>query len=103
MFSFITGSRHYGSETEESDVDLVIFCDNGTEARLKELSDDKKFPIRFGKLNVITLKTIEEFVAWKVARDRITPTMPKSDRVDEHKRVLDALGCKERNGVSGND
>lgn len=70
MNSFITGSQVYGNQTPESDVDLCILVDKGTENKLAELAGGK-YPIRFGNLNLICCNTEKEMNAWHSARDEV--------------------------------
>jgi len=68
MNAFITGSRVYGKiPTSETDIDLVIQCDEKTAELLRKLSDIGKEPVRYGKLNLILLTSEEEFASWLVA------------------------------------
>lgn len=69
MRSFITGSRAYGSPTEESDIDLVILVDNYDASVLQTHSDapdpsDKLSHCRYGNLNILLCRTEQEFLAW---------------------------------------
>ena len=64
MLSIITGSQNYGQPTPESDVDLVIRCSETTKELLIEISDLKKMPIKFGKLNIICCTNDDEFALW---------------------------------------
>lgn len=100
--AFITGSHFYGKPTADSDIDLAIMCCPETEKKLKELSDSKSFPIRFGNLNLVTLKTPSEYDAWLAARQRIAemPAHTKEDRIAIHKEELAWRGCEHKKDVS---
>jgi len=65
---FITGSRIYGSPTEDSDLDMVIIA---REHEWDFLVDNQggKFPVRYGKLNLILCRNSREYDSWKEARD----------------------------------
>ncbi len=65
MDSFITGSHVYGTPTEDSEIDLVVFVDEATRDKLVELSEQGKFPVRYGKLNLLIATTPEEYAVWK--------------------------------------
>jgi len=68
MRAFLTGSQIYGNPSPESDVDLVIFTDQETVDKLVELSDNKSFPIKFGRLNLIITKNEAEYTTWYAAK-----------------------------------
>lgn len=100
--AFITGSRAYGDPRLDSDVDLVIRCSPDLEATLRYLSDFKDptersnptRPIRFGRLNLITCTTDEQFAVWRLGTthmknvsSRQLVTFPKEDA----KQVFDRL------------
>lgn len=65
--AFLTGSHVYGTPTEESDVDLVVFMEEREAAKLWGLQDGEKNGgvIRFGKLNIIPCSSRERFNDWK--------------------------------------
>ena len=72
MESFITGSRVYGTATEESDIDLVILCSPEDKKMLTALSDTGKMPTRYGKLNLCILDSSDydekkKFELWAAA------------------------------------
>lgn len=67
--AFVTGSHIYGTPGPESDIDLVVLCNAKTKAKLLEEAGGK-YPIRFGKLNVIVASSQEEYKAWADAKAR---------------------------------
>lgn len=74
MLSFLTGSRVYGLSRRNSDIDLVILCDEATKGRLLSWSEDAetdlgKRTIRFGKLNIIACVDEREYAIWKVGTE----------------------------------
>ena len=84
MNAFLTGSRIYGTPSENSDIDLVVLM-NQTEIEMLS----SKFPIRFEKLNIIAVNNAHEFSLWKEAMELCVNEMPVSrDRAIEiHKAV----------------
>lgn len=69
MNAFLTGSRVYGTPLSYSDIDLVILVDSKTNAQLEKMKDDDSEPIRFGRLNLIALTSVEDFDKWKVGTE----------------------------------
>jgi len=77
MKSFITGSQRYGTPTDKSDIDLVVYVDQGTELLLRDHNENENeneikynfgsryAPVRFGKLNLILITDKTEFKIWK--------------------------------------
>lgn len=74
--AFITGSRAYGTPREDSDIDLVILCNEDVAGRLRELADagdefpasvagPNSFSIRFGKLNIIACFDKKVYDLWR--------------------------------------
>lgn len=63
MNAFLTGSRAYGEPRPDSDVDLVIQCDESTAKLLMKLSEDTG-AIKFGQLNILACTTKAEYRAW---------------------------------------
>lgn len=59
---FITGSHAYGSPTEDSDIDLVVWAVGDTRAVLEAGG----YPIRFGKLNLILVSDADQWNIWRV-------------------------------------
>lgn len=82
--SFVTGSQAYGTPTEDSDVDLMVWVTSSDLNRLRGMADKKKptkdftgeesqgsdggpeaDSLRFGKLNLIAVTWKEAFLAWQ--------------------------------------
>lgn len=67
--AFLTGSREYGTPRLDSDIDLVIYC-NEKVARLlvaeREQTEPASKAIRFGKLNLIVCIEKPVYDAWNV-------------------------------------
>jgi len=64
MKAFLTGSHAYGAPTSESDVDLVVLVTEAEAAVLREQSETKQIPHRYGNLNLIILTDVLEYNAW---------------------------------------
>lgn len=62
---FITGSHAYGAPTADSDIDLVVFVPSEVRELLVKNSDDKKYPVRYGKLNLILARSLADFKVWE--------------------------------------
>lgn len=94
MQAFITGSRAYGKSRSDSDLDLVIRCDECTAETLRKLCDKNEgkrgFPCMFGILNLIICTTDEEYAVWKLGTKSICQTF-KRHTSDEAKAVFDIL------------
>lgn len=94
MKAFLTGSRVYGTPTEDSDIDLVIYCESSTKEKLIELSDSGKMPCMFGKLNIIFATNESQYSAWKEACQEckeLSP-LPKETAFKIHDRIRDGYG-----------
>lgn len=107
MKAFITGSQAYGTAVAGSDTDLVIFVDEATKGKLQARSENGKYPIRFGDLNLVCVTTEEEWAAWKLGTARCVKkaresvgSMDKEEaiRIHEHSRLV--FGVKEYDGES---
>lgn len=94
MKAFLTGSRVYGTPTEDSDIDLVIYCDTSTKEKLIELSDNGKMPCMFGKLNIIFAINETQYKAWSEAKEHCNLFKPISRELafEIHDRVRDKYG-----------
>jgi len=64
---FITGSHAYGSPTENSDIDLVVWAVGETRAKLEVGG----YPIRFGRLNLILISDIDQWDIWKIGTEAL--------------------------------
>lgn len=71
MTAFLTGSRAYGDPGPDSDVDLVVRVDKETAEKLRKLSDNGEYPIRFGKLNLVLCASDQAFGAWRYGTDKL--------------------------------
>jgi len=103
--AFITGSKAYGRDGyggNGEDVDLVILVDKPTEALLLAESDLGKFPIRFGKLNLIVTSDEKEYAAWLLAKHacRRTPELTKDKAIHIHEKIRKSLGIAEVSDAS---
>jgi predicted nucleotidyltransferase len=84
VIGFLSGSHTYGTPRPDSDVDIVVLTDETMRARLREICDpNESFPtkpgydkrdgesLRFGKLNLIIVPTLEEYTAWENATNQL--------------------------------
>lgn len=94
--AFITGSRAFGTPRDDSDLDLVILTDAETKNAVVEFSELGKQPVRFGKLNLIVVTSIEEFEAYATARKECLPYSSRDKAFAVHRKVLRALAAKKR-------
>lgn len=105
MRSFITGSVAYATATEDSDLDLVVLVSPDTKNKLKEISDNQGYPIKFGCLNLVCVTSEEEWAAWKLATIRCQNTpapISKEQAIKIHEHSRKAMGIEEYKGESGN-
>jgi len=70
--AFITGSHAYGTPTDESDIDLVVWV--GGDA--KTLLAKEGYPIRFGNLNLILVDSEEQWTAWEAGTNALKRIAP---------------------------
>ena len=70
---FITGSRVYGSPTEDSDLDIVIRCDRYVAAVLESLIgkcssdyDHESVSVQCGRINLHLCTTDREYDRWRL-------------------------------------
>jgi len=72
----LTGSQVYGTPTEDSDVDLVVLCDEDTQARVAKLLTGEDPPpiasgprggvsLKAGRLNLIFTALPDEVEDWR--------------------------------------
>lgn len=106
-FAFLTGSRIYGQPRPDSDIDLVVRCDQELVDRLCEEFPDAnchtavhvddpnaEYPpevshaFRFGSLNLILVVSDTAYESWKAARDEcIAAMMKKRNGITRDKAV----------------
>lgn len=81
LLPFITGSQVYGKPTAESDIDLVIYCDNFETAKILGLNYTEKgvAPIRYEHLNLIICDSLESYWAWKHGTDDLIAHFRKTN------------------------
>lgn len=99
MNAFLTGSRAYGIPTDESDTDLVVYCDdqkalhvlrqhadNPTEASRASAAEFQpaSFSLRYGKLNLIVCTILGRWDAWRRGTVKLLAEAPVTrDRAKE--------------------
>lgn len=109
MKSFVTGSRAYGTPTEESDIDLVVLLESEDCFALIAQAEMNHGPLngsggpndvslRFGKLNLICLDDPEKFDLWKQATDVLKSRKPvtREEAVAYHREHVDAAIAQRR-------
>jgi len=74
--AFLTGSHAYGTPHEQSDIDLVILCDEETRLKLRSLANRHNGQIRFGGLQVLAFSNEAVFSAWKTINDQLITRKP---------------------------
>lgn len=91
MQAFITGSRRYGTPGQDSDIDLVVRCDDDTANMLFDLSDQEGScqTIRFGLLNLIVCTSDSTFAKWKQGTEELAAKAPvtREEAVATFKRL----------------
>ena len=92
--SFLTGSRVYGTPSDQSDLDLVIRVSPEDMETLKKASDNGRLPIRFGKLNLICCVDEAHYDAFAEARRECLMASPvtRDEAVEIHKTQLREYG-----------
>lgn len=109
MTAFLTGSRVYGKPKPDSDIDLVIRCDEATLKALTKLADevDKRSwgerkpgscdgtdivskSLRFGSLNLVICTDDKRFAAFQLGTHVLKSRSPKPSR-DEAVELLTSL------------
>lgn len=77
-FPFITGSRAYGTPTEDSDIDLVLPPNGKTnfQAIMIQYSDNQDLPITYGKLNLILTNEPKQWELWLQATNELIEQAP---------------------------
>jgi hypothetical protein len=88
MKSFITGSHAYGTPTENSDVDLAIFCSEEDADFLWKASEDGP-SVRFGKMNLIIFTNERAYDRWKECTNNLISRRPvtRDEAIAEFQRV----------------
>ncbi len=85
MQAFLTGSHAYGTPREDSDIDLVIRCDEETAKFLSAQRDpmaDGSPAIKFGKMNFIPCTTDEQYNAWRAGTTALQYRKPVAREKD---------------------
>lgn len=102
MNVFLTGSRAYGTPTDNSDVDLAIVVESADAERLAGLADRSRgsassdwLSLYFGRLNLICLKPAA-FDAWKAANEQL-----KAERPVTRDRAIEVIEAAKK--ASGSD
>ena len=96
--AFLTGSRRYGTPTEDSDTDLVILCEDFVPDRrlvvpvIWNLREKTAPSCRFGKLNIITFTIRENFLRWRQVTEELEKRKPVTR--DEAIAAFQAAGFK---------
>ena len=108
MRAFLTGSQVYGQPRPDSDTDLVIFTDQETVDKLIEESDNKTYPIKFGKLNLITTTNEIEYLAWLTAmleckNKSAEEPISRDEAISIHRNVRHFLKQRPITDSSGGD
>lgn len=103
--AFVTGSKVYGGGGyggSGEDVDLVILVDKVTKQLLLDHSDLGKYPVRFGKLNLIITSDENEYAAWLSATHTClrTPGLTKEKAILIHEATRKSCGIEERTEAS---
>lgn len=88
--AFLTGSRVYGKPRKNSDIDLVVQCDDQTKDVLFNLSE--KAGCVFGKLNLI-LVDAEQYGCWLKGTEKCIATGRQLNR-EEAVEIMIAAGVK---------
>lgn len=85
MRAFLTGSRRYGTPREDSDIDVVLLCEDKSTAQgdwlaamLWKLSDQGKGSCRYGRLNLLTFTNEDNFNKWKAVTENLETQRPVS-------------------------
>ena len=104
---FLTGSRVYGVPHDESDVDLVVWVPHPEDRKILSEQSETCGPVRYGKLNLIIPRSVQEFRVWREVTGDLTEralsgsSVAKSEAIDIfHKRFLEA-GVRHVTGLSG--
>jgi len=109
MKSFITGSRMYGTPSQDADTDLVVLvhpdeCSiliaqaEANNGGLNPSGHPDDVSLRFGNLNLIVLTDPQKFDLWKKATDTLFVRRPvtRQEAVDYHRAHVDAVIAMHR-------
>lgn len=112
MRSFVTGSHAYGTPTETSDIDLVLLVSHEDLRKLQKLADTVPGPnsgtqtgdvdgsFRFGKLNLLCVRNVQEFTVWRLATEFLKTKAPVTR--ERAKAYITAKLEKAKNGTKEN-
>lgn len=79
--AFLTGSRVYGTPTEDSDWDLVVLTTDATALALHDVfapdePASRQGSIKVGKLNLILITNLAEYGAWRAGTEQLKARAP---------------------------
>ena len=105
--AFITGSRIYGTPSNRSDMDLVIYPTKKDLELLGTLADDtdgsasSEFPscsLRYGRLNLICAKNDDWFLAWWKGTQELIAQKPvtRQTAVETFTRLFNPIREKQK-------
>ena len=107
MTGLVTGSRKYGTPTEDSDTDLVVLVSKDDARRLITQSDTDlededyirtSFSLRFGCLNLIVCTDRKMFQTWEAGTLELFEARPVTrDKAVETLRALFEKVWEEQN------
>jgi hypothetical protein len=105
MAPFITGSRAYGQPTKDSDVDVVVFMDEGLRNFLRTQIDPNENPgnqppnyaLRFGQLNLICCVYPKQYEAWRRGTLDLIKERPvtRERAIEVLEKIREGLGVEE--------
>lgn len=89
MKSFITGSRAYGKPNQDSDIDIVVFCDVGTKCYVES---ELGYPVKAGNVNLIMVDDENVYKMWWEGTEHLKSIGP----VDRETAIdyFDSIGIK---------
>lgn len=96
MNAFITGSRAYGQPRADSDIDLVIRCDENTAQLLRQVCDNPDIEgsageacnsIRFGKLNLLLCTNDRRFADFVVGTSELQDAAFRAEHITRQDAV----------------
>lgn len=84
---FLTGSRVYGKPTKNSDLDIVMLLSDSDKEMVIRMA--KKFPIKFGNLNIIIAKDEEQYKLFRKGTKDLLEIAPVTrEYAIEHFEIL---------------